>query len=166
MLKKRELTSFCFNPFEFFGNGGVAIAKKKDGTLNPLTVGWGTIGKLWSKNVIILFIRDSRFSHEFFLNGDVFSFSSLEEGHEKDLSYLGSVSGRNEDKLNHVALTLMDDDGIPYILESKVVILARKLKSGELTSSEILDESIKEKYYPNLDEFHSYFIGEIVSILS
>lgn len=34
----------------------------------------GGVGVLWGKNVVFIFIRDSRYTKEFLDNGDLFSF--------------------------------------------------------------------------------------------
>lgn len=39
-----------------------------------MTVSWGGVGVLWGKNVVFIFIRDSRYTKEFLDNGDLFSF--------------------------------------------------------------------------------------------
>ena len=42
-----------------------------------MTVSWGGVGVLWGKNVVFIFIRDSRYTKEFLDNGDLFSLSFL-----------------------------------------------------------------------------------------
>ena len=49
----------------------------KAGGYNTMTVSWGGVGVLWGKNVVYIFIRDSRYTKEFIDNGEFFSMSFL-----------------------------------------------------------------------------------------
>ena len=42
-----------------------------------MTVSWGGTGVLWGKNVVFIFIRESRYTKDFIDNGEFFSLFSL-----------------------------------------------------------------------------------------
>lgn len=65
---------------------------------NTMTASWGGLGVMWSKNVAFVVVRPQRYTKEFLDAEPAFSLSFLGDEHRKALSYLGSVSGRNEDK--------------------------------------------------------------------
>lgn len=64
-----------------------------------MTVSWGGVGVLWGKNVVFIFIRDSRYTKEFLDNGDLFSLSFLNEDYRDALNYC-AVTVAAEKKTN------------------------------------------------------------------
>ena len=64
-----------------------------------MTVSWGGVGVLWGKNVVFIFIRDSRYTKEFLDNGDLFSLSFLNED-SRDALITAAVTVAAEKKTN------------------------------------------------------------------
>lgn len=79
---------------------GFALTAEKDGKVNTMTAGWGGLGVMWGKNVAFVVVRDSRYTKEFIDSSDSFSLTFFENtpDNKKMLSYIGSTSGRDEDK--------------------------------------------------------------------
>ena len=94
-----------------------------------------------------------------------FSLSFLGDEHRKALSYLGSVSGRNEDKMARCGLTPAREDGIPYFAEAHTALFCRKLFAQPYDPAAFLDKSIIDRQYPERD-FHTLYIAEIVKALA
>ena len=82
----------------------------------------------------------------------------------KALSYLGSHSGRDEDKVANAGLTPVFEDGYTYFAEAELVLVCRKLYHGTLTEEGFLDKTILDTCYPNRD-LHEMYIGQIVKVL-
>lgn len=79
------------------------------------------------KNVVFIFIRDSRYTKEFLDNGDLFSLSFLNEDYRDALNYCGSHSGRGEeDKFAAAGLTKAFRHDIPYPDEANLVFYAER----------------------------------------
>ena len=55
------------------GNGAFLAVKDKDGRSNIMTIGWATVGVIWSKHVMSVMVRPVRFTHELMENAKVFS---------------------------------------------------------------------------------------------
>ena len=85
-----------FNPFTKIGKEWALVSAGDKTRCNTMTVSWGGVGVLWGKNVVFIFIRDSRYTKEFLDNGDLFSLSFLNEDYRDALNYCGSHSGRGE----------------------------------------------------------------------
>ena len=95
-----------FNPFTKIGKEWALVSAGDKTRCNTMTVSWGGVGVLWGKNVVFIFIRDSRYTKEFLDNGDLFSLSFLNEDYRDALNYCGSHSGRGEkDKFAAAGLT-------------------------------------------------------------
>ena len=105
----------------------LVTAKNKEGKVNTMTASWGGFGVMWGKNVAVTVLRPQRYTKEFIDQTDSFTLSFYDDTFKKDLSYLGSVSGRDEDKISKTRLTPTDANGIPYFEEAKIVLICKKL---------------------------------------
>ena len=70
------INSVEFNPFEKIGKDWALISAGTKQNYNTMTVSWGGLGVLWGKNVVNIYIRDSRYTKEFLDKNDFFSLSS------------------------------------------------------------------------------------------
>ena len=160
-IKPQELTN---NPFKMIGHDWMLISAKKDDKVNTMTASWGGVGIMWNKNVATIYIRPQRYTKEFVDNSDSFSITVLEDGFKKELSYLGTVSGRDEDKIAKSGLTVAEEDGVPYFDEGKVVLICKKLYAQEMNADSFVEKDLIDKNYPASD-FHIMYIGEITKVL-
>ena len=160
-IKAQELK---INPFEMIGIDWMLITVKKDEKVNTMTASWGGLGVIWNKNVVTIYIRPKCYTKEFIDNSDTFSVTILGEEYRKELSYLGTISGRSEDKILKTGLTVAEDGNTPYFSQGKVVLICRKIYSQELSKDFLTDTSLINKNYLK-DEFHTMYIGEIVKVL-
>ena len=46
------------------GNGVFLNAKTPAGKVNPMTIGWGQVGIVWSMPVFTVYVRKSRYTYE------------------------------------------------------------------------------------------------------
>lgn len=164
-LEEVKAKNFTCNPFHSIGKEWMLITAEKAGKANTMTASWGGLGVMWHYDVAYIFIRESRFTKEFVDDSDTFSLSFLDpKKYRKEQNYLGTVSGRDEDKITKSGLTLEHDEGIPYFAESDMVMLCRKLSKHPLSQEGMLDETILPKCYPD-GNYHDMYVGEIKKIL-
>ncbi len=109
--------SLEFNPFKTIGQDWGLVSAGTKESANTMTISWGGVGVLWGKNVAFVFIRDSRFTKEFIDKNDFFSISFLGKSFKNALSYCGSHSGRDCDKLAEAGLTWNYKHSIPFFEE-------------------------------------------------
>ena len=107
----------------------LVTAKNQEGKVNTMTASWGGFGVMWGKNVAVTVLRPQRYTKEFIDQSESFTLSFYDDTFKKDLSYLGSVSGRDEDKIAKTRLTPTDANGIPFFEEAKIVLICKKLYS-------------------------------------
>ncbi len=160
--KQIKPEEFNISPFQLIGNDWMLITAQKDGKVNTMTASWGGLGVMWGKNVAYVVIRPQRYTKEFIDNADSFSLTFFDKKYKKTLSYLGSTSGRDEDKIKKSNLTLSYNDNIPYFEEAKTVIFCKKLYAQEYKSECFIDKEIIEKWYN--DDYHTLYIAEIIEI--
>lgn len=130
---------------------------------NTMTVSWGGLGTLWGKPVATVYVRPSRYTYAFMEESDVFTVSFYPEAYRKDLSVLGSRSGRDGDK---VALTKLTPQPLPQgvtFAQATQTLVCRKLYHQDLLPERIPADVVRQ-YYPQGD-VHRLYIGEVVSIL-
>ena len=161
MFEKVEFKSVQNEMYEkLISEGGLILA----GTLedhNNMTIGWATSGVLWSKPVIISYVKPTRYTFEFCNKYDTFTILYFEN--RKDvLKECGTKSGRdyNKDELCNLHPCLLDGE-IAYE-EASLVITCRKIYQDDFEKESFLDETYEEIYKDGL--LHRRYIGKIVGI--
>ena len=154
------------NPFTKIGKEWALISAGDKNKCNTMTVSWGGVGVLWGKNVVYIFIRDSRYTKEFIDNGEFFSMSFFDEKYRDALSYCGKESGRNVDnKFKGAGLTPAFRHNIPYPDEANLVLLCRKMAAVPITEDTFVDPQIMPKWYSDND-MHVMYVGEIIEAVA
>lgn len=153
------------NPFTKIGKEWALVSAGNKNKCNTMTVSWGGVGVLWGKNVVYIFIRDSRYTKEFLDNGEFFSLSFLGEQYREALSYCGKESGRNGDKFAGSGLTAAFRHDIPFPDEANLVFLCRKMAAVPITEDTFVDDEIMSKWYGDHD-MHTMYVGEIVEAVA
>jgi flavin reductase (DIM6/NTAB) family NADH-FMN oxidoreductase RutF len=152
------------NPFQLIGKEwGLITAGNKD-KVNAMTVSWGGLGVMYGKNVAFLTIRPQRYTKEFLDNEETFSLSFYDKGYRPALDYLGSVTGRLEDKISNSGLTVVYDDNTPYFSEANLVFICKKLYVQTMDGNCIIDKNLASTWYPNND-YHILYIAEIIKAM-
>ncbi|MCR4604453.1 MAG: flavin reductase [Eubacterium sp.] len=134
----------------------------KSGDFNTMTIGWGGLGTLWSKPVATVYIRKSRYTHEFIDREEYFTISFFGADKRDILVTLGNKSGREIDKINNSGLTPKAIGDSVTFEEAEVTILCKKLYMQELDLSAMPDD-VKKTYYDK-DSSHDMYIGEVIEI--
>lgn len=166
MIKFKEIPvkSVQLNPFDLKSEWMLISAAKADGKANSMTASWGGFGIMWNKEVAFVVIRPQRYTKEFVDTAESFSLSFFDKSYLPELSYLGKVSGRDEDKMSKTKLTLVENQPIPFFNEAKRVLIVRKLFVQQLEQSSFLEKEIVPNWYPDKDFHYLYFV-EIQKVL-
>ena len=161
------------SPSQIFGEEWAALsAGTKERGYNAMTIAWGNIGSLWEREshanrlpIMSVFVRRSRYTYEFMEKEEMFTVAFFGAEGKKKLGYLGSVSGRSEDKYNGAHLTPIFENDTVYPNEAELVFICRKLYAAPLESENFIDKGLVSFNYPN-EDYHTMYIGEIERILS
>lgn len=160
-IKPEQLTD---NAFELIGKEWMLVAARAHDTGNAMTASWGGVGIMWGKPVAFVVIRPQRYTKTFMDSADTFSLGIFPEECRKMLSYMGTVSGRDEDKIAACNLTEEIVDSAPVFAQSRMTLVCRKLFAQPMEESSFLDPSVISKWYPDRD-FHTLYIAEITKVL-
>lgn len=142
---------------------GLLVTAGNINDFNTMTIGWGTYGCLWSKEVYIVFVKPCRYTYEFMEKNEYFTVTYFDDCYKKEIMYLGSHSGRDENKVEKVGFHPIDIDGVAVgFNEAKKTLVLKKIFWQDLDKTNMPKEVI-DKYY-NIEEPHRVYVGEVVSI--
>jgi flavin reductase (DIM6/NTAB) family NADH-FMN oxidoreductase RutF len=151
------------NPFKLIGADWMLITAGTPEKFNTMTASWGGLGVLWERKVCFCFIRPTRYTYEFVERAQTFTLSFFEEQYRKTLSFCGSRSGRDMDKIKDSGLTPVKENGSIHFAEARLVLACKKLYFQDIRPEHFQDPNI-ETLYPKKD-YHRMYVGEIVRCL-
>ena len=159
-IKPEELNQ---SPFKLIGKEWMLITAEKDNKVNTMTASWGGFGVMWGKNVAYIVIRPQRYTKEFVDNSSKFSLTFFDESFKKQLGYLGTVSGKDEDKIAKANLTISHLEDTPHFEESKLTVICKKLYAQDFDPKCFISKDDDEKWYPEKD-YHTLYVAEVEKI--
>lgn len=164
-MKRIDINELVLNPYTKIAKEWMLITAGNKEAYNTMTASWGHLGSIWGhgggKPTACIYIRPQRYTKQFVDSNEYFSLSFFDQEYQNDLSYLGSHSGKDEDKVAKTKLTPAFNDKTAYFNEANLVLICRKIYQQDIKEENFLDKSIVEENYP-LKDFHTMYIGEIV----
>jgi len=157
---------FSVQPHDLFDRQMVLLTSGDfaKGDYNCMTIGWGLFGTIWSVPVALVVVRPSRFTYKFMEEMDNFTLTAFPSGYKKDLGYLGSHSGRDENKLAKTKLSAVAADLVssPTFAEAELSVECKKIYFSDFVPGQFLAPFIHEKY--DGGDYHRMYYGEILQI--
>ena len=115
---------------------------------------------MWHKMVATIYIRPSRYTFEFLKNNDYFTISFFDSKYKPDLAVLGSLSGRDGNKLKKTKLTpKFLANGVGF-KEANLTFVCKKIYIEQMNLKHISQE-IASEIYNSMSGSLSYFIPAI-----
>ena len=155
---------FTVDAFGLYAKKWALLTAGNKDSFNTMTVSWGGMGTIWGKPVATVYVRPSRYTHEFMDREGYFTVSFFPEEYRKVLGVLGSKSGRDMDKMNGSGLTAKALQESVTFEEAEITLVCRKMFMQRLEPSNITDPDAA-KFYAG-DAPHDMYIGEVVDIIS
>ncbi len=163
-FKKIDISELSFNPFEKIGKEWMLLTGGSVENFNTMTASWGQLGVIWNKNVLTCYIRPNRYTYDFVERSECFTASFFGEEFRKALSFCGSHSGRDCDKMAETGLVPVELDGCTGFEQADMVMVCRKLYSYDLREEGFLtNDGLPEKFF-GTDPYHRAYIAEIVGV--
>ena len=147
--------------FDIFRNQWALATAGSPQHYNTCTIGWGSLGTLWGRSVVTVYVNPKRYTWEFLKESDTFAVSFFPENCRPALSYLGSHSGRDGDKVAAAGLTPKAMAGSVTFEEASLTYVCRKLYQGPFTRDG-LSQDIND-IYTNWEP-HWMFVGEVIAV--
>jgi flavin reductase (DIM6/NTAB) family NADH-FMN oxidoreductase RutF len=164
MFKKISPYEIEGNAIKLFKNDCPIVVFGNLKNHNGLTVAWGNLGCLWSKEMATVFVKPTRYSFKFANNCEYFTIMWFNELKESVNQIFGFKSGRDVNKEELCGLTPIELDGGVGYNEADLIIVCKKIYQNPIDKNNILSEEVLNKplYKDNL--FHSEYYGEIISV--
>lgn len=168
-MKEISVKELQLNPMTMISDDWLLItAGNEDRGFNTMTASWGHLGALWATNkglpTAIVYVRPQRYTKEFIDREDYFTLSFFSKDYKRQLAYLGTHSGRDEDKIGNMEMTPTFDMDTTYFEEADLVLICRKIYKAPILEEGFVDRHIMETMYPERD-FHDMYVGEIQKVL-
>ena len=165
-MKDFELRDY--KVFDLFNNRWGLVTAGGIDHYNTCTIGWGSLGSIWgpqgrARSIVTVYVNPERYTWEFLKECDTFTVEFFPEEYRKALAYLGTKSGRDEDKVAAAGLTpKAAGDGVTFE-EAELTFVCRKLYQGPFEREGLAPE-ISEGIYKDWEP-HWMFVGEIVEAI-
>ena len=157
------MKNFMEKSFELFDKGWALVTAGTVENYNTMTISWGGLGTLWNKPVATVYVKPIRHTHSFLDSNEFFTVSFFDEKYRKDLGVLGTLSGRDGDKVAKTALTAVSVGNSVSFKEAKLTLLCKKIYRQDMDKSFMPDFAV-EKYYTDEAE-HTMFVGQVLEMI-
>ena len=132
--------------------------------INTMTIAWGGLGVFCDKDVAFNFVRPQRYTKKFLDTNNTYSLTVFPEQYREKLTYLGRVSGKDEDKISKSGLTVAYDGDTPYFSEAKMVIICKKMCEINLKENNFVQKELCDKLF-KANDYHTLYISEIIKVM-
>lgn len=160
MFEKVTTAEFAVNPFSAIGEDWMLVTAGTATAANTMTASWGGLGVLWGQDVAFVFIRPQRYTKEFIDREGKFSLCFF-DGYKKEMGLLGSVSGRDRDKIAEAGMHLTMLDGVPVFEEARLALLLETIYTDEIHPERFAAAGLDEKWYANHD-YHTVYVARVL----
>ena len=116
--------------------------------------------------IAIIFVSETRYTQKFLEANETFSINIFPKEYRRELAYIGSHSGRNEDKVKATGLEVeFTEKDTPIFPQSRLIIECKKVYAHNLDKSKF-SESLNGNYAQKKFEGvvpHTVYFGEIIN---
>ena len=157
------MKEFFDTAFDLFGKRWALLTAGNEENYNTMTIGWGSLGTIWGKDMVTVYVRPNRYTYKFTEENDYFTVSIFDDEYKADLTYLGRHSGRDEDKVAKTKLTAQPIENSVTFKEAEHTLLCKKIYAQDMDISQF-PEDVKARYYDG-EPVHRMYIGEVIKVL-
>jgi flavin reductase (DIM6/NTAB) family NADH-FMN oxidoreductase RutF len=131
--------------------------------VNTMTIGWATIGYIWQRPVLMIAVRDSRYTFSLLEETDNFTVTvPAPDTCHNELMTCGSKSGRDLDKFKECRLQQKPGQSVL----SPIINIPGNHYECRIVYKSAMDNTFLnkdlEKLYPKKD-YHTLYFGEILA---
>jgi flavin reductase (DIM6/NTAB) family NADH-FMN oxidoreductase RutF len=163
-LPKVEVAFDRFLPqiMRSLNSGALLVSLDAAGRPNAMTIGWGTLGIIWSRPIFVAAVRPQRYTYGCIEATDDFTVCIPYPGMAEAVMFCGTESGRSHDKFEECGFTAVAAQGTksPGIVECGLVLECRVVHKNDIVPAQ-LNPDISEQMYPGRD-FHRFYYGEVL----
>lgn len=162
MFKEISYSSVSENFIDLVAKQWMLITAGANGSSNCMTASWGGFGYLWNAPVAYIFIRPQRYTYSFVDSNPFFTLSFFDRKYRDILTFCGTKSGRDFDKIKETGLKpYITSRGNVIYEQAKLAMECKKIYFSDIDPDMFLDSLIRRNY-PESD-YHRMYIGKIVA---
>ena len=155
--------------FSKFDKQWALVTAGVEDNFNTMTISWGGLGTLWNLPVATVYVRPSRHTHGFMEREGLFTVSFYGDKYRRDLGVLGTLSGRDCDKVSRTSLTPMPIETqlgqTMAFREAEAILVCRKIFSQDIEKARIAAD-IASSHYEEDEPAHTLYVGEVIRVLT
>jgi flavin reductase (DIM6/NTAB) family NADH-FMN oxidoreductase RutF len=164
MFKEISVNKIEENPFHLIGKQWMLITSGNAESFNTMTAAWGGFGYLWNLPVTTIFIRPQRHTFDYTEKNEFYTLCFFEKKHKNILTYCGTHSGKDHDKIKDTGLIVRETDlGNIYYEQARLVLECKKIYFDDIRPEHFVDRLI-QRNYPKKD-YHRMYIGKVIKCL-
>jgi flavin reductase (DIM6/NTAB) family NADH-FMN oxidoreductase RutF len=166
--KMTDLKQQDFRVFNMFSRQWALATAGNIDSFNTCTIGWGSLGTIWTRaagDIVTIYVNPERYTSEFLLNNDYFTVSFFPEEYKEDLQYLGTHSGRDEDKVARTKLTPVKAGESVTFKEAELTFVCKKIYTHQFDKDQMDPEVYETTYGYRNWVTHYEFIGKVVDVI-
>ena len=150
------------NPFDRFDKDWAIVTAGTMGNYNGMTISWGSMGTIWHRSVITIYVRPDRYTWQYLKDYDTFTVSFYPEELRPALMKMGRLSGRSCDKAAESGLTAKDLGGCVTFQEANQTFVCKNIYMHQLNFDAVPADA--KQIYQNGIEPHYLIMGEITEV--
>jgi len=141
----------------------LTAGENQPGQFNSMTVSWGALGWIWGKPLAVVVVRPQRYTRQFMDQHDTFSLCGFSAEYRPVLNMLGTLSGRDSDKMSRCGLKpiALSQIACPGFDEAELILECRKTYFDELNPQNFLADFIAPHYK---GDYHRMYFGEVLAV--
>ncbi|MEN6469686.1 MAG: flavin reductase family protein [Smithella sp.] len=142
---------------------GVFLSVRADDAQNTMTIGWALMGVIWQKPMLMVAVRDSRYTFSIIEKAADFTVSIPAGDMSKEIAFCGTKSGRDTDKFKMCRLETADGKTVVSpIIKVAGIHFECKIVYKSAMNPAFLDKKYDQSLYPQKD-YHTLYYGEILA---
>ena len=153
------MNDFMKKAFKVYDKEWALVTAGNMENFNTMTISWGGLGTIWNKPVATVYVKPIRHTHSFLDSNEYFTVSFFDEKYKKDLGVLGTLSGRDGDKVAKTSLTPVALERGVGFAQSELTFVCRKVFSQQFDIN-CVPEKWREGVYSRYEP-HYMYIGYI-----
>ena len=152
------------DPFTRFKKDWALLTAGTKDHFNSMTVSWGSLGTVWSRDVVTVYVRPDRYTWRFLKDSDAFTVSFYPERCREALNVMGALSGRDCDKAAAAGLTpRFLAEGVTFE-EAEETLVCKKIYMGPMAYEDV--PPYAQSIYQNGIKPHWIIMGEVTERLA
>lgn len=158
--------NLVLKPVDLWKNQWLLLTSGTIDNCNMMTVAWGSMGCMWNRPFVQVVVRPQRHTLKYMEDSPCFTLCGFPPEHRAALKHLGTVSGKDRDKLSDTSLTLRPSEKVlsPAYNEASLILECRKIYRQPMDPAGFITDA-GASAYPDRD-YHVIFFGEIVRALA